>query len=459
VTIRPRRLIAALSPLCLPALLALSSCTRGDGEEQRAPEPIVPVRVERLRSFTFEDQVQATGQWRSKADLIVAAPFAGVLGTVLPRVGDGLRAGATVGTMTTLESHATLKGAELLLREAHDPLARREAERAVEQARHDLVQVPIVVPEGGVVVRRSAESGAQLAEGAEILALAPWTSLVFEAHVPALQGPSVHPGQRALIQEEGRPARAAVVERILPAADPTDQTTLVWLTPTTPTPAPQLQHFGSASITIGPAHASIAVTRGLLSRLNREELQAVVAHEMAHVQNYDTRLMTMLAAMVGAIALMSDGFGRSLRFGGRSSGSGSGGKDSNPLGLILLVAWLLTLIVAPIVSSLLSMAVSRKREYLADATGAQFTRNPAALASALEKLEAAAEPTRAITRGAAHLCIVDPAARKISEREGLLGDVFASHPPIRQRIIRLNGMAYQFAKAGGTAAGLPPVTG
>src|SRR5439155_933283 len=140
-----------------------------------------------------------------------------------------------------------------------DPSARAEAERAVAQARHDLVQVPIAVTESGIIVRRSAEPGAQLAEGAEILALAPWTSLVFEAHVPALQGASVHPGQRALIQEEGRPARAAVVERILPAADPTDQTTLVWLAPTTPTPAPQLQHFGSASITIGPAHASIAV--------------------------------------------------------------------------------------------------------------------------------------------------------------------------------------------------------
>jgi heat shock protein HtpX len=200
-----------------------------------------------------------------------------------------------------------------------------------------------------------------------------------------------------------------------------------------------------------PAHASIAVTRGLLRILNREELQAVVAHEMSHVQNYDTRLMTLLAAMVGAIALMSDGIGRSMRFGGSSSKSSSS-KDSNPLGLILLVLWIVTLIVAPIVSTLLSMAVSRKREYLADATGAQFTRNPGALASALEKIDAAAEPTRAITRGAAHLCIVDPAARKISEREGLLGDVFASHPPIRQRIIRLNGMAYQFAKQTGDPA-------
>jgi len=256
MTKTPRRLLAVLS---LPALLALGSCTRGDSEEQRPPEPIVPIRVESLRSLTFEDQVQATGQWRSKADLIVAAPFAGVLGTVLARVGDTLPAGATIGTMTTLESHATLKGAELLLREARDPPARAEAERAVAQAQRDLVSVPITVPEGGIVVRRSAESGAQLLEGAEILALAPLTSLVFEAHVPAGQGPSVHAGQQALIQEEGRPTRAALVERILPAADPTDQTTLVWLAPTASSPAPLLQHFGTVSIVVGAAHASVAV--------------------------------------------------------------------------------------------------------------------------------------------------------------------------------------------------------
>jgi len=92
------------------------------------------------------------------------------------------------------------------------------------------------------------------------------------------------------------------------------------------------------------------------------------------------------------------------------------------------------------------MAVSRKREYLADATGAQFTRNPDALASALEKLTAAAAPTRALTQGAAHLCIVDPTGNSFAEREGFLGDLFASHPPIAQRIIRLKGMAYQTAK-------------
>ncbi len=198
--------------------------------------------------------------------------------------------------------------------------------------------------------------------------------------------------------------------------------------------------------------ACIAVTEGLLGSLSRDELQAVVAHEMAHVRNLDVRLMTLLAGMVGAIALMSDGMGRMLRVGGRSgrglSGSrGSGGKGGgNPLAVIVLVLWLVTLVVAPVVSRMLAMAVSRKREFLADATAAQFTRNPMALAAALEKLDAARGATKAITRGAAHLCIVDPAPGLLSGREGLLADVLASHPPIRQRIIRLQGMGYQQAK-------------
>jgi heat shock protein HtpX len=195
--------------------------------------------------------------------------------------------------------------------------------------------------------------------------------------------------------------------------------------------------------------ASIAVTEGLLGQLSRDELQAVVAHEMAHIRNLDVRLMTLLAGMVGAIALMSDGLGRMIGRGSRvagRSGKGGGGKGGNPLGLIVLALWLLTLVIAPTVSRLLAMTVSRKREYLADATGAQLTRNPMALASALEKLEGAASPTRAITRGAAHLCIVDPSPGLMDAREGFLADVLASHPPIRQRIIRLRGMAYQQAK-------------
>jgi heat shock protein HtpX len=197
--------------------------------------------------------------------------------------------------------------------------------------------------------------------------------------------------------------------------------------------------------------ANIAVTDGLLKILSRDELQAVVAHEMAHIKNLDVRLMTLLAAMVGAIALMSDGMGRMLgrgiRVGGGSGGgSKGGGKKGNQLAIIILVLWVITLIIAPIVTRLLAMAVSRKREYLADASAAQFTRNPSALASALEKLDGAAAATRSITKGAAHLCIVDPGERKLSSREGKWADIFASHPPMNHRIARLKGMAYQQEK-------------
>jgi heat shock protein HtpX len=205
--------------------------------------------------------------------------------------------------------------------------------------------------------------------------------------------------------------------------------------------------------------ASVAVTEGLLSKLSRDELQAVVAHEMAHIRNLDVRLMTLLAGMVGAIALMSDGMGRTLRGGVRvrggglaSRGRGGSGKGGTPLAIVILVLWLLTLVVAPVVSRLLAMAVSRKREYLADATGAQFTRNPMALATALEKLAAATEATRSMTRGTAHLCIVDPAPTALASKEGFLADFLGSHPPIRQRIIRLRGMAYQQAKLDGATA-------
>ena len=124
------------------------------------------------------------------------------------------------------------------------------------------------------------------------------------------------------------------------------------------------------------------------------------------------------------------------------------------IAIILLVLWLLTLVVAPIVSRILAMSVSRKREFLADAAGAQFTRNPLALASALEKLAAATSPTRAIKQGAAHLCIVDPSPGLLSARERWLAGVLTSHPPIAQRIIRLRGMGYQQSKREASGAAL-----
>lgn len=187
-----------------------------------------------------------------------------------------------------------------------------------------------------------------------------------------------------------------------------------------------------------PATAHVAVTEGLLQRLNRDELQAVVAHEMAHIQNLDVRLMTLLAATVGTIVLMSDIMKRWLRHGvGRG---GRGRKGNNPLALVVLVAWVISLILAPLVARLLAMSVSRTREFLADATAAQFTRNPAALADALEKIDGASGATHAIARGAAHMCIVDPGERRLT---GERASIFASHPPIRVRIARLRAMAYQ----------------
>ena len=121
----------------------------------------------------------------------------------------------------------------------------------------------------------------------------------------------------------------------------------------------------------------------------------------------------------------------------------------------MFLAWIISLIFAPLIARFLAMAVSRKREYLADATGAQFTRNPEGLARALENIESATGATRAIARGAAHMCIVDPGERRISDRPGLLGDIFASHPPLAERIARLRQMSYSGRKqgAGSRAAG------
>jgi heat shock protein HtpX len=194
-----------------------------------------------------------------------------------------------------------------------------------------------------------------------------------------------------------------------------------------------------------PQHSYIAVTEGLVEKLNREELQAVIAHEMSHVKNYDIRTMTIVAALVGAIFLLSDGARRMMWFGGGRGGRRDSRGGAGPVVAILLVVWLIAMILAPIISQLLAMAVSRQREYLADASGAELTRNPLALANALEKIESSAEPTRAIKRGSAHLCIVDPLGRKANLREGAVADIFATHPPISKRITLLKAMAYSMS--------------
>jgi heat shock protein HtpX len=194
-----------------------------------------------------------------------------------------------------------------------------------------------------------------------------------------------------------------------------------------------------------PDHASIAITTGLLTTMNREELQGVVAHEMAHIRNYDIRTMTLVAALLGAVLLLSEWASRAWWFGGRRrKGNGEGrGAFSGPILIVILAVWALAVLLAPLVGQLLATAVSRQREYLADASAAELTRHPLGLASALRKLGAATAPTRRIARGTAHLCITDPLGRSLNNRQGRFADVVATHPPIAERITRLEQMGYR----------------
>jgi heat shock protein HtpX len=209
-----------------------------------------------------------------------------------------------------------------------------------------------------------------------------------------------------------------------------------------------------------PEKASIAVTTGLMERLNREELQGVIGHEMSHVRNYDTRLMTVVAALAGAILLLSDWARRGLWWGGgsrRSNDRDGGGGGSGVLGILFFVLWLVSIIFAPIIAQLVAMAVSREREYLADASGAELTRNPLSLASALEKIDAAVEPTASIKQGVAHLCIADPRGRKLNESEGAFANLFGTHPPIAKRVALLKEMGYRQLH-GGASQPQPPLS-
>lgn len=193
-----------------------------------------------------------------------------------------------------------------------------------------------------------------------------------------------------------------------------------------------------------PDHASIAVTTGLLMVMNRDELQGVIAHEMSHIRNYDIRTMTVIAALLGAVLLLSDWASRvRLRGVKRSDDDDRGGGLPGPLMLVVFIVWLLAIVLAPIIGQILATAVSRYREYLADASGAELTRNPIGLANALRKLHAATAPTARIARGTAHLCITDPLERRVNERTGAIADLLATHPPIDERIARLEQMAYK----------------
>jgi heat shock protein HtpX len=183
-----------------------------------------------------------------------------------------------------------------------------------------------------------------------------------------------------------------------------------------------------------PGKGTIVLTRGLLNTLSRDELQGVVAHEMSHLANLDTRYMVVVGVTVGLIALVCDMLLRSLAWGrGNRSSSSSDKKGGNAVLIILLIV---VAILAPIAAKFVQMAVSRQREYLADATSVQFTRNPNGLISALGKLAEKAEPFPGVSRATQHLFIVNPVQTFTAKSSALL----ATHPDIADRIARLRNL-------------------
>jgi heat shock protein HtpX len=179
-------------------------------------------------------------------------------------------------------------------------------------------------------------------------------------------------------------------------------------------------------------HASVAITTGLLEKLSRDELQGVMAHELSHIQNRDILFAMMVGVMVGSIVLISDFFVRSVIWGGGRRRKGGGGGGSGPLILVGIVL----AIVAPIFAKMLQLAVSRQREYLADASAAQMTRYPEGLASALEKISGDREVLEAANRATQHMYIVNP----IKPFEKRAKSLFSTHPPIEERVARLRAM-------------------
>lgn len=197
-------------------------------------------------------------------------------------------------------------------------------------------------------------------------------------------------------------------------------------------PDPSINAFATGR---DPQHASIAVTAGALQQLENEELEGVLAHELSHIQNYDVRFMTLVAVLVGMVAILSDFAWRSMLWGGQRRSSSRGG--GNAQGVFMLIG-LVLLILAPIIGQLLKLAVSRKREFLADASAALITRYPEGLARALEKIQAAGgQPVQRTSTAIAHLYISNPLG--ISGKG--FAKLFSTHPPISERVQALRTMA------------------
>jgi heat shock protein HtpX len=194
-----------------------------------------------------------------------------------------------------------------------------------------------------------------------------------------------------------------------------------------------------------PKHAVICFTTGILQKLDKAELEGVTAHELSHIGNYDIRLMTLVVVLVGTITLLADWFLRAGFWGGRRR---SGNREGGDAGQWMLIIGVILALLSPIIATLIKLAVSRQREYLADASGALLTRYPEGLARALEKISLDAEPLEAANKATAHLYIADPFHAdspnvKTGEshgNRGWLASLFNTHPPIEDRIKRLREM-------------------
>ena len=182
-----------------------------------------------------------------------------------------------------------------------------------------------------------------------------------------------------------------------------------------------------------PKNAVVCVTTGLLSRLDQSELEGVLAHELSHIGNYDIRFMTLVVVLVGIITLLADWM---LRFSFFSGGD----DDGPPINPIFIVVGIILIIISPLIAMLIQLAVSRKREFLADASGALLTRYPEGLASALEKIAADKEPLEAANKATAHLYISNPLKDHKKDTQSWFASLFNTHPPTAERIKRLREM-------------------
>ncbi len=192
-----------------------------------------------------------------------------------------------------------------------------------------------------------------------------------------------------------------------------------------------------------PKHAVVCITSGLLSKLNRTELEGVIAHELTHVKNYDIRLMSVVSVMVGLIALLGDWFMRSMWWGGSRRRDDN---DSGNLGALFMVLGIVFAILSPIIATLIQLAISRRREFMADAGGVEITRQPDGLISALKKISGDTEPLEAANKATAHMYIINP-FKGVNEPERsrrlvtTFANLFNTHPPIAERIKVLQQMA------------------